>query len=54
MLLDFAVFIAMRGQVHTVEMLLQKSDDIEAALLTANKEGLCTYHLALKVNRETK
>ncbi|GAX81811.1 hypothetical protein CEUSTIGMA_g9239.t1 [Chlamydomonas eustigma] len=45
---------AMRGQQHTVEMLLQKSDDTVAALLTPNKEGLCTYHLALKAGHEEK
>ena len=39
----------MRGQDGTVELLIAKADDQNAALLTPNRDGFCTYHLALKV-----
>ena len=38
----------MRGQGETVAVLISKADDPVLALLTPNKDGLCTYHLALK------
>ncbi len=42
----------MRGQGDTVDLLLSKADDQSAALLTPNKDGLSTYHLALKAGNE--
>ena len=42
----------MRGQGEAVELLLSKADDRNAALLTPNKDGLCTFHLALKAGNE--
>ncbi len=42
----------MRGQGDTVDLLLSKADDKNAALLTPNKDGLSTYHLALKAGNE--
>ncbi|KAG2450455.1 hypothetical protein HYH02_004957 [Chlamydomonas schloesseri] len=39
---------AMRGQEKMVNLLLEKADDKNKALLTPNKSGLAAYHLALK------
>lgn len=39
---------AFRGQKEAVALLLEKADDPIKALLTPNKAGLNTYHLALK------
>ena len=47
-------YVAMRGQGEMVELLVSKADDPSLALLTPNKEGLCTYHLALKAGNASK
>eukprot|EP00798_Chlamydomonas_sp_ICE-L_P013937 gene13937-19871_t len=39
---------SMRGQGQAVQFLLTQADDIVIALTTPNKQGLSTYHLALK------
>eukprot|EP00798_Chlamydomonas_sp_ICE-L_P009350 gene9350-16473_t len=43
---------SMRGQGQVVQFLLTQADDIVIALTTPNKQGLSTYHLALKAGPE--